>query len=1033
VLYQREGGKIFGPEGLGRLVRMAEEIMSPKKGPMSPTDGLRDAGSTDVTWEDLGPAGAPDGASIDDFGPKNAPETKNPTRRSSGVGSETAHGGGIGGPGGGIGGPPSSLRSGQAAVSLSQTADEQTDTASPVRVVDQFEALKRYERSSCVLVLVLKEERAIEDVDASVELRSERGSKTTIKRFWSTWRSGEEKALSVAETDGLVQKICLSGTAKSGYDGVKLDVELYARGRPGGEEASAPDVPSPTHSRPKVVRFTPALEDPSCIPLAIDALKSGDRERRRKAALALWHLGPVSDQVEPVLIRALSDSDYIVRWRAAGALSRFSDPAAVSALIEATKDRTTNLPDNARWSLAQIGAPAINAIPTLVASLKGGKVKRDEIGYSVTRIINDWRAKHEGEPEVARNESLKAVIPPLITLLKDADDQVREESAHALWLFGPAASEAASALFDALKDKRKEIRDHAGLALEDMGSAAVPALVKALMDPEVGVRRRALGALGSIRPVAQDALLTIVHALKDTDGTVREFAFSAIQRLGVAALPGFVDALKAPDDFLRGLSDEELASCSYLANKSDRDGRCFVPVLVAASKDANRSVRLFSILALGQLGPAASDAVPIIVPLLKEPDIAIRMTAIESLGLIGPAAKDAVPELVAALKDRDSRVRAVEALVRIGPAAKDSLPALIAALKDADMGVRSAAINVLGVLGQAAEPALPALIAMLKDGDKDLRNRAAHALCQLRQATPEVVRSLAAALGDPEESVRQTAMYSVQMLGPAAKDAVPALIACLKDPSPAIRGHAMSTLGEIGPAAEAAARPLLAILNDEEDDLRDSAARALGDIGAVTADVVEGLTKAMRYGPPSVRSTAARVLIRIEPVAKDTIPAAVATLVEFPNAGYRIKDESLRSNAPQVVAALVASLDHPEPAVVRTVIEWLGRMEGAAEAAVPALVERIDDEDGETRMAAVKALGGIGPAAKAAVTRLIDLLHDLDPKVVEASAEALGGIGPGARAAVGPLAAIWKSHPYGSARGNARSALAKIEPGLYGR
>jgi HEAT repeat protein len=989
ALYQHEGGKIFGPEGLGRFFRAAEEIKPTKKRPSDPLAGLGAAGTSRVTLDDLGSARAPERG--------DWTEAAAATSASQGFSAISEHH------------APGSFAI-EANASNKRKQEDTVGTASkgsreeapPPRVLDQFEALKRNDPSSCQLVLVQKEERALEDIDASIELRTESGGKSAITRFWSSWRPNEEKVLPASENQGHIQKIYLTGTARSGYESVKIDVELYARERPGGQQEPTSDSASSPRAGPRIVRFTPALEDPSCVSLAIDALKSGGPEQRRKAALALWNLGPVSKEIEPALIRAVSDGDYLVRWRAAGALSRFNDPSVVSALVEATKDRTTNLPNVARWSLAKIGAPAMSAIPTLVESVKGGKADKDDIRYFVTSIINDWHRKRRGEREIARDESLKGVIPSLITLLKDADDHVREESAHALWSLGTAAADAAGALVGTLNDKCEDVRVFSRMALGELGPAAVPSLVEALKSPVVEVRRTIVGILQILRRDAQGAVLPLVLALKDPDEQVRGRAASALGGLGPEAMARLIDALKAHEDILRDLTHEELWMLSETHDRSQPVTPDTVPALIAALQDQSRPLRRFAMCALGKVELEASGAIPTLLDLLKGQDTVLRREAIFALSGVRPVAKDVLTALIDALKEDDKRVR-------------------------------GAAIEALGSLEQAAEPALPALLAILKDGDKDCRDRAARALGSIRQATPEVVRALADAFDDPDESVRRTAMSSVQMLGPAAKEAEPALIAHLKDVSPAIRREAMYTLGRIGPAAKDAVRPLLEILNNEEDELRDCATFALGEIGAVTADVVEGLTKAMRYGRPSVRSTAARVLIRIEPVAKDTIPTAVATLLEWPEAGYRFNDESLRKNATVVVAALVASLDHPDPAVVRLVIKWLGMMKEAAEAAVPALVARLDDEDGETRMSAVKALGSIGPAAKGAVPRLIDLLHDLDPKFVEASAYALGEVGTGARAAIGPLAAIWKSHPDESARGYARSALAQIEPGLYGR
>jgi HEAT repeat protein len=64
---------------------------------------------------------------------------------------------------------------------------------------------------------------------------------------------------------------------------------------------------------------------------------------------------------------------------------------------------------------------------------------------------------------------------------------------------------------------------------------------------------------------------------------------------------------------------------------------------------------------LGQIGPAAKEAVPALIAVLKDEDSELRASAATALGGIGPAAKEAVPALSVALKDKDKRVREIAA------------------------------------------------------------------------------------------------------------------------------------------------------------------------------------------------------------------------------------------------------------------------------------------------------------------------------------------------------------------------------------
>lgn len=77
-----------------------------------------------------------------------------------------------------------------------------------------------------------------------------------------------------------------------------------------------------------------------------------------------------------------------------------------------------------------------------------------------------------------------------------------------------------------------------------------------------------------------------------------------------------------------------------------RIGAAAVPQLVEALRSPDADVRLKAVEVLGRMGPEAADAVGTLVPLLNDPDERVRKATIRTLGQIGPAAKEAVPALV---------------------------------------------------------------------------------------------------------------------------------------------------------------------------------------------------------------------------------------------------------------------------------------------------------------------------------------------------------------------------------------------------
>jgi len=67
--------------------------------------------------------------------------------------------------------------------------------------------------------------------------------------------------------------------------------------------------------------------------------------------------GPLQDTRLAHFIRMLSDDDAAGRWKAAEALGRLKDPAAVEELISTLWDDDARVRLKAAWALGQIGDP----------------------------------------------------------------------------------------------------------------------------------------------------------------------------------------------------------------------------------------------------------------------------------------------------------------------------------------------------------------------------------------------------------------------------------------------------------------------------------------------------------------------------------------------------------------------------------------------------------------------------------------------------------------------------------------------------
>ena len=145
----------------------------------------------------------------------------------------------------------------------------------------------------------------------------------------------------------------------------------------------------------------------------------------------------------------------------------------------------------------------------------------------------------------------------------------------------------------------------------------------------------------------------------------------SLRQLGEGALPALTRALSDPDVQMRRNAALALINLGggYLAEARPRlDIRGVTPALIRATEDADAGVRAWAAHALAEMGPGAEPAIPALIRLLSDQEEGPRNTGCLALGKIGPAAKEALPALREALHDpgKDVRGFAQQAIEKIG-------------------------------------------------------------------------------------------------------------------------------------------------------------------------------------------------------------------------------------------------------------------------------------------------------------------------------------------------------------------------------
>lgn len=294
------------------------------------------------------------------------------------------------------------------------------------------------------------------------------------------------------------------------------------------------------------------------------AAVAAEAEAAHLAAQVLGYIGTEADHA--LLLAAARSDDWDLRTAAVDALGMLRVQQAESWLLEQLRQSTSD--DEPYWrhrlaqALAQLRSEAV--IPTLLDTLQQQEtyhIFRDEAAMALGSMGSPEAVAALGQAYEAEVARVTAQLHPSAS----TDAIPTPESAETLWVrramvhaLGQVNSpEAIALLVQALHDPNWLIRQTASEALVGQGSAAVPALVRALArEPATAAltlvlneraadqRRSAAYVLGQLGEAAQSAVREMAAiAQDDTDHpAVREMAAIALTHLAADPTTFLVDS-----------------------------------------------------------------------------------------------------------------------------------------------------------------------------------------------------------------------------------------------------------------------------------------------------------------------------------------------------------------------------------------------------------------------------------------------------------------------------------------------------------
>lgn len=249
---------------------------------------------------------------------------------------------------------------------------------------------------------------------------------------------------------------------------------------------------------------------------------------------------------------------------------------------------------------------------------------------------------------------VRRILPRMIQLLDDEDQDVRLTTLQAFGMTGPVGHPAVPAILNLL-DKHGISPDS---QQSDTGNAVVDTAsdVSYLMESfaenrrgEVGARILVAEALGSIGPRAEAAIPELILLLNDVIPQVRKASAEALGGMGPFAAEA-KPSLGALANNASDIYEVRLAAVMALS-RIDRDDRSPDLIVQEILKNGTKAGQVEAAMAIKYLGPQTADwAIPALIPFAVHEDTELRHAAMSSLCEIGPDSVDAVSAILLGLR-----------------------------------------------------------------------------------------------------------------------------------------------------------------------------------------------------------------------------------------------------------------------------------------------------------------------------------------------------------------------------------------------
>jgi HEAT repeat protein len=599
---------------------------------------------------------------------------------------------------------------------------------------------------------------------------------------------------------------------------------------------------SPEISSRKGLKDTPDLPP---VDYFIKQIASNNESDRLNAIVALGDMGHDAAKAGEAISGALMDSSFVIREKAALALSdiRPTSKIVINRLIIALKDtRSPSLRVASARALGSIGPDAKTALPALAVTLKDS----DEQVRISAAIASVKIARLAQEPIVT-------ILIEALETKKDYQEQVLE----ALALLGPEGKAASAKVCELITGSyiQDNIRNKAAVAIDRMGDSSRRECLRKVvgdMYTHTSTLSEWLAADPSVKPDLADAMMQevdnrdeqLMGAYNDegwfnlllkiepraTEKVSNKIASSMRNKLAKNQFDTRDINLATKLISLRPDSCKEVAPFLFTLAKHyfnleietsahdsivDRCSQTALPYLLGLINSEDPEEAAWAARDVLKIDPTRNKDMATVLARLatkkgKSPvNERSRIFALHLLGEIGADAA-VVPEDVAGILneknvDDDILVAAIASLRKIGqPFPKGAITDLVRlviqgyACEETIAHNKGSCFYAAEALVSLGDSAVDPLIEKLDFPEENARNRVGDTLSKIK--SPRVVKALTAMLTDNKSVyARLGAVETLGKLGPAAQEAIPALKRASQDRNSAIREASTKALQKLDP------------------------------------------------------------------------------------------------------------------------------------------------------------------------------------------------------------------------------------------